>query len=108
MLSICDAYATHFNVLFNANKFKCIRCNPIGAARNTSRLACNPSFRIGLNCIEFKDKWPHLGHNITNDCDDSEDIALKKASLIGQVNKIICLFNNVNSCTKTKLVSHTA
>jgi hypothetical protein len=103
-LSICDVYAMQFNFPCNANKSKCKRCDPIGAAMNTSRLTCNPSFRIGLNCLEFLDKWPHLGHIITNDCDDSEDITLKKTSFIGQGSKIICLFNNVNSCNKTKLV----
>jgi hypothetical protein len=104
MLSICDDYATQFNVLFNANKSICLRCNPTGAARHTSRFTSYPSFCIGLTCIKFVDKWPHLGHIITTDCDDSEDIASKKASLIGQVNKILCLFSNVNCCTKTKLV----
>ena len=104
MLSICDDYATQFNVLFNANKSICLRCNPIGSVRNNSRLTCYPSFCIGLIGIKFVDKWPHLGHIITSDCDDSEDIAAKKASLIGQVNKIICSFRNVECCTKTKLV----
>jgi hypothetical protein len=104
MLNICDAYATQYNVLFNANKSKCLCCHSISTVKNTLRLTCNPAFFIGSNCIEFVDKWPHLGHIITNDCDDSEDITAKKTSLIGQINKILCIFSNVNSCTKTKLV----
>ena len=84
-------------------KSKCLCCHSIGTVKYTSRFTCSPSFYIGSNCIEFVDNWPHLGH-ITNDCDDSEDITLKKTSLIGQVNKILCLFSNVNSRTKSKLV----
>ena len=45
-----------------------------------------------------------LGHVITHDCDDSEDINAKKRSLIGQMNKIICTFRKVNCFTMTKLV----
>jgi Reverse transcriptase (RNA-dependent DNA polymerase) len=104
MLNSCDAYATQYNVLFNAKKSKCIRCQPIGAVKCFSRLTFRPSFYIGSNYIEFVDKWPHLGHIITNDCDDFEDIKAKKCSLIGQVNKILCTFSNVNCLTKSKLV----
>ena len=59
---------------------------------------------IGSQHIEFVEKWPHLGHIITNDCDDSEDLNVKKRRLIGQINNIICTFRNVNCLTKTKLV----
>ena len=31
-------------------------------------------FYIGSQAIEFVDKWPHLGHIISNDCDDAADI----------------------------------
>jgi len=41
---------------------------------------------------------------ITNDCDDFEDIKAKKSSLLGQINKILCTFSNINCRTKAKLV----
>ena len=104
MLNICDDYATKCDVLFNAKKSKCIRCHPIGAVKYLSRFTFNPSFFIGSNYIEFVDKWPHLGHIITNDCDDFEDIKAKKSSLIGHINKILCTFSNFNCCTKAKQV----
>jgi len=46
----------------------------------------------------------HLGHIISHDCDDYEDLRAKKAILIGQVNRILCVFRNVNCSTKTRLV----
>ena len=104
MLCVCDDYAARYNVLFNANKSKCICCHPIGISKCGSRLFCYPPFFIGSHPIEYVDKWPHLGHIISNDCDDKEDLHAKKTSLIGQINKIICTFRNVNCCTKTKLV----
>jgi hypothetical protein len=104
MLHVCDVYAAQYNVLFNANKSKCICCHPIGISKFYSRFSCYPSFFIGSQLIEFVARWPHLGHIITNDCDDSEDLNAKKRSLVGQINKIICTFRNVNCLTKTKLV----
>jgi hypothetical protein len=104
VLNLCDDYAAQYDVLFNAKKSKCIRCNPIGAVKYSSRFTYNPSFFIGSNYIEFVDKWPYLGHLITDDCDDIEDIKAKKSSLIGQINKILCTFSSVNCRTKAKLV----
>ena len=45
-----------------------IQCKKTGLA------APNPSFYIGSQLIEFVDKWPHLGHIISNDCDDMDDM----------------------------------
>jgi hypothetical protein len=104
MLHTCDIYAAEYNVLFNANKSKRIRCHPIGMSKPALRTFCYPSFFIGVQSIDFVKKWPHLGHIISDDCDDYDDLCAKKTSLIGQVNKILCTFYNVNCLTKTKLV----
>ena len=104
MLHICDTYAAQYNVLFNANKSKCICCHPIGISKVALRTFYYPTFFIGLKPIEFVKKWPHLGHIISHDCDDYEDLCAKKAVLIGQVNRILCVFRNVNCSTKTRLV----
>jgi len=62
----------------------------------------------GSHLIEFVDKGPHLGHNITNDCmdTDTDDIGYlqKQFSLIGQINKVLYSFFKVNCQTKTRLV----
>jgi hypothetical protein len=62
-------------------------------------------FYIGSQAIEFVDKWPHLGHIISNDCNDADDILTKKMNFIGQPNKVLHNFRNVDCVTKTKLVN---
>jgi hypothetical protein len=104
MLHTCDLYATQYNVLFNASKSKCICCHPISMSKLALLTLCFPSFFTGLQPIDFVEKWPHLGHIISNDCDDFDDLCTKKISRIGQVNKILCTFHNVDCSTKTILV----
>jgi hypothetical protein len=104
MLNVCDEFAAQFNVVFNATKSKCIYCISVGASRYVNNFATRPSFYIGSQVIEYVDRWPHLGHIITNDCDDAEDIRSRKLSFIGQANKILFNFRNVDSVTKTKLI----
>jgi len=67
---------------------------------------CYPSFFVGLQSIDF-DKTGlicYLGHIISHNCDDSDDLYAKKTNLIGQVNTILCTFRHVNCSTKTRLV----
>jgi hypothetical protein len=106
MLLICDDYAAQFNVVFcvNASKSKCLRCLPTSTAKHVSQVERFPSFSIGSQPIEFVAKWPHLGHIITNDDVDTDDIITKKSSLIGQINKVLYNFRHVNCLTKTRLV----
>ena len=96
MLRICDVCATQFNVLFNTNKSVTLSAQPGISPFHLQSLVL---YRVKLYCVGGQ--MAPLGHIITNDCEDS---ALKKASLIGQVNTIIGSFKNVNSCTKAKLV----
>jgi hypothetical protein len=104
MLRICDDYAAQFKVVFNASKSKCLCCHPTGTAKHVTQATRFPSFSIGSQTIEFVDKWPHLGHIITKECVDTDDILAKKSSLIGQINKVLFNFRKVNSQTKTRLV----
>jgi hypothetical protein len=104
MLRICDDYAAQFKVVFNASKSKCLCCPPTGTAKHVPQDARSPSFSIGSQKIEFVDKWPHLGHIITNECVDTDDILVKKSSLIGQINRVLYNFRKVNCQTKTRLV----
>jgi len=104
MLRLCDDDAAQFNVVFNASKSKCICCSPAGAAEQVTPADSLPSFSIGFRVIEFVDKWPHLGHIITKECTDTDDILNEKSSLIGQINKVLYNFRKVNCQTKTRLV----
>jgi hypothetical protein len=102
MLKVCDDYATQYSVIFNASKSKCLHCLPPGTSE---RSPLPQPFYIESRAIEFVDKWPHLGHTLTNKNDDAEDILSRRLSFIEQVNKVIFNFRKVDCMTKTKLVN---
>jgi len=74
-----------------------ICCHSIGlcVSKLALRTFCYPSFFVGLQSEDFVETWPHLGHIISHNCDDSDDLCAKRASLIGKVNKILCTYRNV-------------
>jgi hypothetical protein len=105
MLQVCDDYAAQYTVLFNATKFKCLCRHPVGTLKHRlGNSVPQLPFYIGSQAIEFVAKWPHLGHIISNNCDDADDI-LTKMSFIGQANKVLHNFRDVDCVTKTKLVN---
>ena len=60
LLSLCDEFASGFNVLFNAKKSKCLYIRP--KEDNKSNCCLKPMFNIGGNAIEVVRQWPHLGN----------------------------------------------
>jgi hypothetical protein len=94
MLQIYDAYMLLIIVSdLMPKSLKCLCCHPICTNKQVSHYTHYPSFYICSQAIEFVDKWPHLGHVISNGCDDVDGILSKKSSLIEQVNKILCNFS---------------
>ena len=61
-------------------------------------------FYIGNNVIEFVNSWPHLGHILNSSQSDKEDIDRCFASLVGQINEMLCYFGNLCIDTKIKLL----
>ena len=51
LLSLCDEFASGFNVLFNAKMSKCLYIQP--KKDNKSNCCLKPMFHIGGNAIEF-------------------------------------------------------
>ena len=103
MLAICDDFGERYSVIFNANKSKCIlflSCNK--PARLLS--VVNPVFHICGNVIQYVNEWPHMGHIISVNNDDTRDMMSRRLSLIGQINSILCNFRNVDCGTKIRLV----
>ena len=102
MLKICDNYAKEFNVAFNAKKSKCLI---VSSHQSNRKFSCPvPHFYVGGNVIEIVNKWPHLGHIITDRLSDDIDVDSRRNSLIGQINNVLCYFHNLDSVTKTKLL----
>ena len=48
---------------------------------------------------------PHLGHIISDECNDASDILNRKHSLYGQINNVICYFSNRNPVVKQSLMN---
>jgi hypothetical protein len=100
MLAVCDAYANEFNVCFNASKSKSLIVRP----HLLSKTGPNPDFYIGGKLIEIVDRWPHLGHIITNTLSDLDDVRNRRNSLVGQINNVLCYFGTLDCTTKVKLL----
>ena len=86
LLSLCDEFASGFNVLFNAKRSKCLYIRP--KEDNKSNYCLKPMFNIGGNAIEFVRQWPHLGNLINDICDDMDDILKKRTTMCRQINPL--------------------
>jgi hypothetical protein len=53
--------------------------------------------------IENVARWPHLGHIITENLDDSDEINNKCRTFVGQVNNLLCYFGKLSSHVKSRL-----
>jgi len=95
MLQFCEEYAKDHDVLFNADKSKCVISRPHGVASG-GNLNHDICFSISGNVIENVESWPHLGHVITNNASDKLDVLSCRGSFIGQVNNVICRFSKLD------------
>jgi len=62
-----------------------------------------PDLSIGGSNIEFVEKWPHLGHMISLNLSDDDDVSLRRQSLIGQINTVLCRFGRLDPTVKNRL-----
>ena len=62
-------------------------------------------FEIGGNSIEIVAQWPHLGHIITNKCEDDADILNRCNCMVAQINTVLCYFGKLPASTKLKLIN---
>ena len=60
-------------------------------------------FAIDGNCISYVESFSHLGHLITSNCSDDEDINRRRNDFIGQVNNTVCYFRKLDSFVKYNL-----
>jgi hypothetical protein len=92
MLSICDRFASDFNVTFNGNRSKCITFK-----------ACRHGAVIGGHAIENVLSWPHLGHIFSANLADDDDILARRNRFIGQTNNLLCNFFKVDAFVRNML-----
>ena len=101
MLKKCDEYADEFNIVFNANKSKCLFAT---CRRRHLRLGPNPVFSINGQPIEYVEQYSHLGHIICNSLDDNADILHRRNAMAGQINNVLCYFGKLDYFVKVKLL----
>ena len=89
------------SVKFNATKSKSTQF----AARGRVKRHSWPDFCISGHSIEYVDKYVHLGHVISSDLSDKEDIQRCRSNLVGQINNVICFFGKLDVVTKMKLLT---
>lgn len=63
-----------------------------------------PPFYINKSAVEYVDQWPHLGHVISSDMDDKNDINRGRSALISQINNVLCFFGKLDCVTKMRLL----
>jgi hypothetical protein len=102
LLSVCDEFASEFDIIFNASKSKFLVIVPF-KKRHLCDIMYKCNFSIGGNPVEFVESFPHLGHIINNKFDDSDDIINRRNSFIGQSNNILCYFHKLDMLVKIKL-----
>jgi hypothetical protein len=102
LLAICESYAAEYNIIFNVCKSKCVYVAPY--SHKSGIYGLNPIFFIGGKNIEYVDQWPHLGHIIASDFDDSYDIMDRRNGLSRQINNVLCFFAKRDPFVKLKLL----
>ena len=103
LLSICEYYASEFNLLFNGTKSKCLFIAP--PRYNAIPFGPNPDFTICGQAIEYVEEWPHLGHIISVHCEDEHDIINRRNRMCGQINNVLCFFDKRDPFVKIRLLT---
>ena len=94
LLNICENFASKNDIQFNESKSKVmVFCNKI---QNNIM----PNLYLNDRILEFVKKFVHLGHIITTDINDEDDIKSQRGKFVGKANAIISDFKGVNSVLK--------
>ena len=102
MLSVCSNFATSYDVLFNAEKSKFLVVAPYGA-RSSYKDMSKCCFKIGDHCIENVKRYPHLGHIISDNSSDIDDITSRCNTFNRQTNYMLCCFDQMDMLVKLRL-----
>jgi hypothetical protein len=88
---ICDTFAAKYDIVFNADKSKFFIVVPT-RWRNLCDSFNQCVFYIGCKSIEKVITYPHLGHIISANLDDTADVMHRRSHFIRQVNNLLCFF----------------
>lgn len=102
LLRICSDYANEFDILFNPSKTKCLIAAPSARHYHFDRDHLS-NFTIDGKPIEYVLSFKHLGHMISSNLADIEDIALRKSDFTSQTNNTLCFFKSLDPFVRCKL-----
>jgi len=103
LLSICDTFANEYDIKFNAQISKLLVVSPSNRHRQATGQTSYCPFLIGGNQIEYVESFSHLGHMITSNLSDKEDIHYRRKCFISQINNLLCFFSRQRCSVRTKL-----
>ena len=87
MLSICDSFATSLGLVFNAGKTHLI------CFRSWNSATQLPTILFNNTKLCYVDSVMHLGHILTYNLDDREDIIRVTKDINRKANLIVCKFH---------------
>jgi hypothetical protein len=93
LLCICDKCTLKYDIVFNADKSKFLIVVP-ARWRNLCCSLNRSVFYIGGKSVEKVISYPHLGHIISANLDDTADAMHRRSHFIGQVNNLLCFSVN--------------
>ena len=107
MLSVCETFATRFDIQFNMQKSECLMVSVCKWRSLCSiKLFDVCHFYLDGKPLEFVESYSHLGHIIANTLKDSSDIVFRRGCLIEQINSegLLCYFGKLDSFVKVRLL----
>ena len=98
MLTICDTYAKSHGLLFNTAKTQLI------CFRSSTEFVCNDKIFFGNTCLDFSNSVTHLGHRISHNLKDKEDILRAIKDLNRKANSVLYTFSFIDIFTLCFLI----
>ena len=98
LLSVCESYAVSHGLVFNASKTQliCFRLCKFGKFP--------PSIFFNNTKLEFLDEVMHLGHILTYNLNDKQDIVRVVKDMNRKANSVLCKFSALDPFVKCYLI----
>ena len=98
LLRLCEEFARRHYIQFSTSKSVCMNVCP-----NSCRLGTQPDVYLCGSVLEYVQKFTYLGHVITDDFSDDDDIKKETRNLCARGNALIRIFHFANFDVKARL-----
>ena len=99
LLKICEEYGAEFSVTFNASKSAWMY-----STKHERPLSSDVHFCVDDKYIPYVTQYLHLGHVISADTNDKQDILNRRNAVCGKLNYLLCHFWKCDPFVKSKLL----